>query len=151
MVGFAGGVIVTGYGIGKIVAKSNRIQDGISKDLSDWLDSMLFGDSEPVRRRPKHVSYRSMYDRPQSYKDIRFANRIDAEEVITSMEDLNAKYGAVTVADFLDICGRSDDITYADLNYGWTNFKGEVVIAENRDYRIIFPTLPKELNKDAEI
>lgn len=151
MIGFVGGVIATGYGIGKIVAKSERIQDGISKDLSDWLDNMLFGDSEPVRRRPKHVNYRSMYDRPQSYKDIRFANRIDAEEVIASMEDLNAKYGAVTVADFLDLCGRSDDITYADHNYGWTNFQGEVVIAENRDYRIIFPTLPKELNKDAEV
>lgn len=150
MVGFVGGVIVTGYGIGKIVAKSDRIQDGISKDLSDWLDGMLFGDPEPVRRRPKHVSYRSMYGRPQSYKDVIFADRVDAEAVIDSMENLNAKYGVVTIADFLDLCGRNEDITYVDHDYGWTNFDGSVKRTTD-GYRIVFRSLPKELNKDEEI
>ena len=151
MVGFVGGVIVTGYGIGKIVTKSERIQDGISKDLEDWLNRILFGDAKPVRRRPAHVSYQNIHRPSQTYKDVRFADRADAEAAIASMEDLNAKYGAVTIADFLDICCRMEDTTYADYNYGWTNFKGVVAATEDDDYRIIFSTLPKELNKDAKI
>lgn len=151
MVGFVGGVIATGYGIGKIVTKSERIQDGISKDLEDWLNRMLFGDTKPVRRRPTHVNYRNTHRPSQTYKDVRFADRADAEAAIASIKDLNTKYGAVTIADFLDICGRTEDTTYADHNYGWTNFRGAVATTEDDDYRIIFSTLPKELNKDAEI
>lgn len=151
MVGFVGGVIATGYGIGKIVTKSVRIQDGISKDLEDWLNSILFGDTKPIRRRSVHVSYRNIHRPSQTYKNVRFADRADAEAAIASMEDLNAKYGVVTIADFLDICGRTEDTTYADYNYGWTNFKGVVAATEDDDYRIIFSTLPKELNKDAKI
>lgn len=144
MVGFIGGVVATGYGIGKIVIRSERIQDGISKELSDWLDDILFGDVRTTRRRPTYTSYRDAYYEMNDWKEVVFSKRKDAEEVLKKMNDLVEKYSVATIADFKDLSGLSEHIKYKDHTCGWFDCTG-VVVKVRDGYRIAFQFSPKEI------
>ena len=144
MVGFIGGVVVTGYGIGKIVAHSEHIQDGISKDLSDWLDDILFGGAKTTRKRTIYTSYRDAYYEMNDWKEVVFSDRKEAEEVLKKMNDLVERYSVATIADFKDLSGLNEHIKCEDHTRGWFDCTG-VVVKVRDGYHIAFQFSPKEI------
>lgn len=73
-----------------------------------------------------------------SYDEIIFANRGEAEMVLTEMDEIISRYGFVKVADYYDLVGTSG--THTDNNYGWMNLsQAQVVRLSNGEYTIKLP------------
>ena len=136
----------------------------ISDIVRNGIDIILYGEAGKTKSSSTpgaKVSYRSYYaepvrsdrdrgrdySRPRSdfdFDEVLFANRGDAEVVLTQMEDAIEKYRFVRVADFYDLAG----ITISNRcvnNYGWTDLRSASII-RNRDGYII--NLPKALPID---
>jgi hypothetical protein len=129
-----------------------------AKDIiSDVVRRVLYGERGARNNSPaSKVSYRSFYDkdnnrrdsngsqRPKSgysYDDIILDNRGEAEEVLSSMDDLVSRYGLVSVADLYDLVGVTGN--YTDNKYGWTDIRNASIIRVRDGYMIKLPkTLP---------
>ena len=105
------------------------------------IEMALFGSTRGSRRnssrgREGHVSYTSYYDTDNrnvsrsrvsspdrssryNFSDIELESRGDAEEVISTMEELVLKYGEATVADLCSLVGITPKHT--DNKWGWTD------------------------------
>ena len=97
------------------------------------------------------VSYNRFYDsRDDDRRDFRRTSSVydlddivldsygEAEEVLSSMQDLISTYGAVTVADLYDLIGKS--CNYTDNNYGWMNIRNaEPVRVRGGGYMLKLP------------
>lgn len=96
------------------------------------------------------VSYRSYYDKlnererynlPRrtgyNYDDIILDNRGEAEEVLSRMDEVIARYGLVSVADLYDLVGIDGD--YTDNKYGWTDIRSASVVRVRDGYLIKLP------------
>lgn len=148
MIGFIGGSIVTGYGVLKLLTKTEKTLIGLKEDVVDGVEILLFGgkrSSSYYRRRPR-VSYSYYNPYSESYtdiNDIEFSSREEAEKVITAMEDIVVTYGFVTVADYLDLINVKSK-TYKDTKYGWTDVHANITKVRGK-YHIIFKYNPKEV------
>ena len=115
---------------------------GLKNAVIDVMEMALFGSSRSRKNRTSggrtSVSYSSYYDsdsrsfgprnvgRPNrssvyNFSDIELSSRGDAEEVITSMEELVNRYGVASVADLCSLVGVSSQFT--DNNFGWTDIR----------------------------
>ena len=126
------------------MARSEHIQDGISKDMSDWLDDVLFGNMETTRRRPIYTRYRKSYYVTHDWKDVVFSDREEAEAVLEKMNELVETYGSATIADFKSLSGAERYIFTTDHTRGWQDCTG-VVVKVRDGYRIVFKFSPKEI------
>lgn len=73
-----------------------------------------------------------------NYDDIVFNSRGEAEEVLTSMDDLISVYNVASVSDFFDLVGEPSDYTME--KYGWKNLKSaQVERVRGGGYAIRFP------------
>lgn len=135
------------------------------KIFSEIIDTFLYGSSGNSKRNTpaSKVSYRSYYERPNDrndrrepvsprpkstgfrYDEVVFDNRGDAEDVLTSMEEVIATYGMVSVGDFYDMVGITDD-NYTNHKYGWVNLHTASIVRLPRDGFMI--KLPKALPLD---
>ena len=129
------------------------IKNTLSDIVKNGIDMVLGIDSRSRRRgASERVSYRDYYDKPRnrrdydnsrirggySYDDIILDSRGEAEEVLTSMDDLIERYGIVSVADFYDLVGVNGNFT--DNKYGWTDIRSaEVVRTRDGGYKIKMP------------
>ena len=129
------------------------------KIISDSVDTFLYGGlgkgkkSSPASR----VSYRSYYDSDtnrrdynssgfrlgHNYDDIVLANRGEAEEVLSRMDELISVYGLVSVADLYDLVGVESN--YTDNKYGWTDLRNGKLLRAQGGWLI---KLPKALPLD---
>lgn len=119
-----------------VPATKNLIVDMVSQGVN----MIFFGNSGPTRGRGgrnnpnNHVDYSSIYGDRNSgtrvapsvrnrtthdFQDIVFDTRLDAENVLISLENLILDYGQATVADFYELCNITAQFT--DHNFGWSD------------------------------
>lgn len=133
-----------------VPAIKNTIYDMVTNSLS-----MIFFKGSGHNKKTSgvsNISYRSYYDqrdtgRYQSepartrtgynYDDIILESRMEAEEVITRMDELIETYGVVSVADLYDLIGKTSE--YTDNKYGWTNIRNAEAIRVRDGYMLKLP------------
>lgn len=109
---------------------------------------MILGESVAKKRSgSNYVSYRDCSSsrrdserRKRGYEidDVILDSRGEAEEVLDRMDDVLDEYKVVTVSDFYDLVGISDEPI--DHKYGWRNIaSAEVVRARDGGYMIRLP------------
>lgn len=130
------------------------IKNALADIIINGVNMTLFGDtkrsSSGRRSASDRVSYNKYYrddDRPASsaignrisydFDDVVLDTRGEAEEVLSSMDDLLATYNAVTVADMYDLVGTS--CNYTDNKYGWTNLRNAEIVRVRDGYKIKMP------------
>lgn len=112
----------------------------IKDTLCNIVELLLFGSASRGRRggsrggNTERTNYSSYYysngrggrderrDRderraPRNINDIIFETRMDAEEVISTLEETLERYGSVSIADLYDACGVTGE--YTDNKWGW--------------------------------
>ena len=127
----------------------------ISDIVTNGIDMILYGEAGPTKKNTpgSKVSYRSYYDRGNdrkddrhdndrtrsgySYDDIILDNRGEAEDVLSSMDELVSTYGLVSVADLYDLVGITGN--YTDNKYGWTNLQSASVVRVREGYMLKLP------------
>lgn len=128
------------------------IKDAVYNIVSDGISMMLFGSTGGKHKRStaERVSYNRYYDdrrggrreeRPRSrgysFDDIVLDTRVEAEEVLSAMEDIRDQYGMVTVADLNDLVGVTGQ--YTDNKYGWTSLRTAEVVHVRDGYMLKLP------------
>ena len=108
----------------------------IKKGLTDTLDIVLYGETKGKKRSAANVvSYNRYYDEPRvrdrdrdryerrpatyNFSDVIFDSRIEADNVLSAMNDVIDTYKMVSVADMYELSGLTGNWT--DNNYGWFN------------------------------
>lgn len=128
----------------------------VKQVIEEVVSTILWGESGRSKKgtAASKVSYRSYYERERnrnSYDDPRsrsiggytydeeyiLNSRMDAEGVLTSMDDLISTYGVVTVADYLELVGVPSQ--YTDNKYGWTNVRSATVVRVRDGWVIKLP------------
>ena len=119
-IGFTGGMIFTGYQLGKLV-KSDRVKKAIRKEISDWIYKKLFF---------KHR------DAENEEINIIFDTLEEAEKISDQLTDIAERYGIVTMADVYQACGGFDVEDYDLLNdIGWLTENLVICVKKLRFYR----------------
>lgn len=96
----------------------------------------------------RHMSPRTQKHRktPQSYNNIIFDSREDAEDVLDGLQQILDKYNNVSIGDFNDITGIIGSFT--DHKYGWKDLSGASVTRSLDGYVLNLPRVilldPKE-------
>lgn len=123
----------------------------ISDIVTNGIDMILYGQSGVSKRNntpASKVSYRSYYDRPQEqpnyyqrsaydYKNIVLDTRVEAQEVLTRMDEIISMYGMVSVADLYDLVGITGEHT--DNKYGWKDIRMASVVHVRDGFLLKFP------------
>lgn len=135
---------------------------GLKNALADMviggIEMALFGSTKGSRRQASsrggtHVSYSSYYDSDKpdrdrsrlgrssrdsryDFSDILLDSRGDAEEVLTSMEELVKKYGEASVSDLCSLVGI--DSTFQDTKWGWVDCRDFSYRRSGRGYILDF-------------
>ena len=77
------------------------------------------------------------------WDDLIFENREDADEVLSTLNDLLNRYPSVSIADLKDLVGITG--RYTDNKYGWTDIR-QAYIERTRDGYIL--RMPKAIPLD---
>ena len=131
-----------------IPAIKNTIVDSVSDAVG-----MMFGVTPRGRRKDSgYVSYSTYYksggrDRRRNddadrnsrydYRDITFASRVEAEEVLDNLRDLIEDYEEASVADLYDLCNITADFT--DNKFGWVSLRNARVVRVRGGYELDLP------------
>lgn len=96
-----------------------------------------FSSSQPPFRReePRQISYRSRAS--HDFEEIVLATRHEAEEVISRMFDIVAKYEQASVSDLYCLVDISPKFT--DEKWGWTDLRGAGVTRIRNGYLLDLP------------
>ena len=127
------------------------VKKAISDIVTNGIDMILYGKTGVNKRSgaSSKVSYRNYYDRSErstvssrsrtgySYDDVIIDNRGEAEEVLSRMDEIVAKYGTVSVADLYDLVGVTG--AYTDNKYGWTDIHSAAGVRVRDGYMIKLP------------
>lgn len=133
------------------------IKKAISDIVTNGVDMILYGEVGQSKKRTyaSTVSYRDYYDNrgisasrfddpPRartrtgySFDDIILETRGEAEEVLSSMDELIETYGSVSVADMYDLVGISCE--YTDNKYGWKNIRTAEPVRVRDGYMLKLP------------
>ena len=121
--GIAGGFVLCGATIGKILVQSNTFREAVKNKISDEITHFLYGETErsKVGYNPHKVSYRDYHtgrkiETPHC-EDIIIETLGEAEDVLYCVLDIFEDYGSVSVADLYEICGVPSN--YKDNKIGW--------------------------------
>jgi hypothetical protein len=140
---------IKSYIIGDVLLPS--IKKAISDIVVNGIDMILYGSSGNTQRRGNtdRVSYRNYYEDRNNrstvraytssyvFDDVILATRGEAEDVLSTMDDLIDKYGVARVADLYDLVGISGN--YTDNRYGWTNIRDARIERCRDGYMIKMP------------
>ena len=133
------------------------IKKAISDIVKNGVDMILYGEVGQSNKRTyaSTVSYRDYYDNggrgtsrfddpPRArtrvgynFDDIILETRGEAEEVLSSMDELIETYGSVSVADMYDLVGISCE--YTDNKYGWKNIRTAEPVRVRDGYMLKLP------------
>ena len=128
------------------------VKKAVSDIVTNGIEMILYGETRGKRSSgASTVSYRSYYDDRRdersyretrtrsgySYDDLIFDTRVEAEEVLSRMDEIIDEYKVVSVADMYDLAGVSSNFT--DNNYGWTNIRSAEVVRVRDGYVIKMP------------
>lgn len=123
----------------------------IKKAISDTVEVILYPGGKKGGSNASKISYREYYDRDRrrdystprvrsgyDFDDIIFDTRGEAEQVLSSMDDLIDVYGTVSVADLYDLAGVTGR-NYTDNKYGWTDIRTARVARAREGYTLELP------------
>lgn len=123
----------------------------IKKAISDTVEVILYPGGKKGGSNASKISYREYYDRDRrrdysaprvrsgyDFDDIIFDTRGEAEQVLSSMDDLIDVYGTVSVADLYDLAGITGR-NYTDNKYGWTDIRTARVVRVREGYTLELP------------
>lgn len=123
----------------------------IKKAISDTVEVILYPGGKKGGSNASKISYREYYDRDRrrdysaprvrsgyDFDDIIFDTRGEAEQVLSSMDDLIDVYGTVSVADLYDLAGITGR-NYTDNKYGWTDIRTARVVRVKEGYTLELP------------
>lgn len=125
------------------------IKKAVSDIVKDGVDMMLYGDKRSGGRgSSSYVPYRSYSDNTSrnsrrsvrasyDFDDVVFDTRGEADEVLSSMDELMDRYGVVSVADMYDLCGMT--CNYTDNKYGWKSLARADISRVRDGYMIKLP------------
>ena len=133
------------------------IKKAISDIVKNGVDMILYGEVGQSKKRTyaSTVSYRDYYDNGSrsvsrfddssrsrvragySFDDVILETRGEAEEVLSSMDELIEMYGYVSVADMYDLVGISCE--YTDNKYGWKNIRTAEPVRVRDGYMLKLP------------
>lgn len=125
------------------------IKKAISDIVTNGIDMLLYPNGEGRHKNSSHFSYRSCYrtenERSErkstytvrDYDNITLDTRGEAEDILTSMDELISMYSIVSVADLYDLVGIVG--SYTDNKYGWTNLNTAKVIPTRDGYKLKLP------------
>ena len=133
------------------------LKKAISEAVREGIDMILFGESRGRRStsNSSYVSYRD-YSRRDDYRsrerdpglpprtrgtlydDIIVETRVDAEEILTRMDELIDTYGAVSIGDLYALIGRTD-APYTAERYGWHNIANAEPVRIRDGYLLKLP------------
>ena len=133
------------------------IKKAISDIVKNGVDMILYGEVGQSNKRTyaSTVSYRDYYDNGSrsasrfddpprartrtgySFDDVILETRGEAEEVLSSMDELIETYGSVSVADMYDLVGISCE--YTDNKYGWKNIRTAEPVRVRDGYMLKLP------------
>ena len=133
------------------------IKKAISDIVKNGVDMILYGEAGQSKKRTyaSTVSYRDYYDNGSrsvsrfddssrsrvragySFDDVILETRGEAEEVLSSMDELIETYGSVSVADMYDLVGISCE--YTDNKYGWKNIRTAEPVRVRDGYMLKLP------------
>ena len=133
------------------------IKKAISDIVKNGVDMILYGEVGQSKKRTyaSTVSYRDYYDNGSrsvsrfddssrsrvragySFDDVILETRGEAEEVLSSMDELIELYGYVSVADMYDLVGISCE--YTDNKYGWKNIRTAEPVRVRDGYMLKLP------------
>ena len=133
------------------------IKKAISDIVKNGVDMILYGEVGQNKKRTyaSTVSYRDYYDNGSrsvsrfddppiartragySFDDVILETRGEAEEVLSSMDELIETYGSVSVADMYDLVGISCE--YTDNKYGWKNIRTAEPVRVRDGYMLKLP------------
>lgn len=117
-IGFTGGMIFTGYQLGKLV-KSDRVKKAIRKEISDRICKKVFS---------------KQHDAEHEDINIIFDTFEEAKKVSDQLFDIAGRYGSVTMADVYEACSFDvDDYQLHDV--GWSTKNLEICVKKLRFYR----------------
>lgn len=133
------------------------IKKAVSDIVTNGIDMILYGGSGRTNRNTNvsRVSYTNYSDRNTStrssesyrtrysYDDIVLESRVEAEEVLSRMDEIINMYGVVSVSDLNDLVGKPG--SYTDNKYGWTNIRNAEAVRVRDGYLL---KLPKALPID---
>ena len=97
--------------------------------------SSYFRGDNRQQSRPRGSSPRERY----SYNDIIFETRGDANEVLDIMYEVLEKYHVLSIADYYELAGATDQEQYTDRAYGWFDIGDAHIIRDRDGYRISLP------------
>ena len=124
--------------------------------LSSALDNLFYPGEERGRRSTaSKISYQRYYDRREEqplryagsgrerndrfdYDDIIFANRVDAEIVLDSLQECIAEYQIVTVADLFELADVPND-NYMTNSFGWKSISSAKIVRDRDGYSLKLP------------
>lgn len=138
-------------------------KDMVADAMSQGVERMLFGEARSTSRRtgirPGGSSAYTNYHRPpfmsgarreeprvnpsrraratHNFGEIILATRVEAEEVISRLFDLIARYDTATVADLYDLVGA--DRNYTDDKWGWTDLSDAGITRIREGYLLDLP------------
>ena len=101
---------------------------------------------ELVKIAKETTTMKTTHIRSNSFEDVIFATRSEAEEVLTNLLDTISDYGNVSVADFYDMAGIPCNFT--DHTCGWTELIGVKPVRIRDGYILNLPdVIDLEVNK----
>ena len=125
----------------------------VSDIVTNGIDMILYGETGRTKKRTASsgISYRDYYSKKDdrdyrsttrtrtgyNYDDIVLETRVEAEEVLTRMDEIMDLYGLVTVADLHDLVGITGN--YTDQKYGWTNIRSAEAVRVRDGYLLKLP------------
>lgn len=137
------------------------VLDNITEVINSAVEMVFFGEARRRNKKPgsgsgnsARVNYGGYFnsgdsrrDRPsrsikeqstrEILEDFIFDSRADAEQVLDDMRELLDRYQQVTVADYLDMLGKTS--VYTDNKFGWTDLSRVQVSRVRGGYRIDLP------------
>ena len=110
------------------------ILDGDTKRGSNRVNYNKFGSVVTINNESdtRHVKKSRM-----DFREILFASRGDAEEVLSGLSDLIKEYKYASVADLYDLCNITS--SFADNKYGWEDISGASVRRATDGYILDLP------------
>ena len=144
--------VIGGFGLcsGVVIKKiisSDDCREFLIKKLTTRITDFLYGDTK------YHENLRGIYpncsrgnggaNKKYYVEEFVFESRGEATSVLEAMKDVIDKYGAVSVADYYDLCdGWKSD--YEANKFGWVTLKDAKVVRIREAYKLSLP-IPVEL------
>lgn len=120
-----------------INAGGNELRNVITDKISDFLyGKPRFASKKPISY-PNHMKADRTFDLPV------YQTKLEAENVLSVLNDFIKQYGFVSVADLYNESGLTVS-DYTVSNYGWHNLDDACVILTTHGYELAMPRIRQE-------